>query len=116
MITLRILYELIRCKAYNLSSLSTQRASNTSERCRFRCFPWARDISSPAIWATKISAHFGDNNADQMSRQVCSHTPSALNAGAKRRATWPCLIVATWRSEEATEPYNKYAKLFKYIS
>ena len=45
-----------------------------------------RDISSPAIWATKISAHFGDNNVAQMSRQICSHTPSALNAGAKRRA------------------------------
>ena len=43
-----------------------------------------RDISSPAIWATKLSAHFGDNNVAQMSRQICSHTPSALNAGAKR--------------------------------
>ena len=36
----------------------------------------------------KISAHFGDNNVAQMSRrlngQLCSHTPSALNAGAKR--------------------------------
>ena len=51
-----------------------------------------RDVSSPAIWATKISAHFGDNNVAQMSRrlngQICSHTPSALNAGAKRRAIW----------------------------
>ena len=41
-----------------------------------------RDVSSPAIWATKISAHFGDNNVAQMSRslngQICSHTPSAL--------------------------------------
>ena len=47
-----------------------------------------RDVSSPAIWATKISAHFGDNNVAQMFRQICSHTPSALNAGAKRsRAT-----------------------------
>ena len=41
-----------------------------------------------AIWATKISALFGDNNIAQMSRrlngQICSHTPSALNTGAKR--------------------------------
>ena len=47
-----------------------------------------RNVSSPAIWATKISAHFDDNNVAQMSRrlngQICSHTPSALNAGAKR--------------------------------
>ena len=38
-------------------------------------------------WATKISAHFGDNVA-QMSRrlngQICSHNHSALKAGAKR--------------------------------
>ena len=46
----------------------------------------ARDISSPAIWTTEISAHFGDNNVAQMSRQICSHTPSALNAEAKRSA------------------------------
>ena len=45
---------------------------------------WGRDISSAAIWATKISAHFGDNNVAQMTRQIYSHTPSALNAGAKR--------------------------------
>ena len=47
-----------------------------------------RDVSSPAIWSTKISAHFGDNNVAQMcsrlNGQICSHTPSALNAGAKR--------------------------------
>ena len=29
-----------------------------------------RDISSPAIWATKISAHFVDNNVAQMSHQI----------------------------------------------
>ena len=50
--------------------------------------PRCRDVSSPAIWATKISAHFGDKIVAQMSRrlngQICSHTPSALNAGAKR--------------------------------
>ena len=49
---------------------------------------WGRDVSSPAIWATKISAHFSDNNVAQMSRRLNSqrrsHTPSALNAGAKR--------------------------------
>ena len=47
-----------------------------------------RDVSSPAIWATKISDHFGDNNVAQMSRrlngQIYSHTPSALNTGTKR--------------------------------
>ena len=43
-----------------------------------------RDISSPAIWAIKISAHFGDNNVAKTSHQICSHTHSALNAGAKR--------------------------------
>ena len=51
-------------------------------------FLMGQNVSSPAIWATKISAHFGDNNVAQMSRslnvQICSHTPSALNAGAKR--------------------------------
>ena len=49
---------------------------------------WGTDVSSPAIWATKISAHFGDNTVTQMSRrlngQICSYTPSALIAGAKR--------------------------------
>ena len=33
--------------------------------------------------------------------QLCSHTPSSLNAGAKRRAIWPCLNVATWRRERS---------------
>ena len=42
-----------------------------------------RDTSSPAIWTTKISAHFDDNNVAKMSRQICSHIPSTLNAGAK---------------------------------
>ena len=32
---------------------------------------WGRGISSPAIWATKISAHLGDNNVAQMSRRLC---------------------------------------------
>ena len=43
------------------------------------CGMWGREISSPAIWATKISTQFGDNNVAQMSRQFC-----ALNADAKR--------------------------------
>ena len=55
---------------------------------------WGRYVSSPAIWATKISAHFGDNNVAQISRrlngQKCSHTPSALNAGATRSGAWNC--------------------------
>ena len=29
------------------------------------------------------------------------YTPSALNAGAERRAIWPCLNVATWRTERS---------------
>ena len=49
-----------------------------------------RDVSSPAIRATKTLAYFDDNNVALMSRrlngQICSHTPSALNAGAKRVA------------------------------
>ena len=41
-------------------------------------------------------------------RQLCSHVPSALNAGAKRseakrRVTWPCLNVATWRRERSDQ-------------
>ena len=47
--------------------------------------------------------------------QLCSHTPSALNAGAKRRAIWPCLNVATWRRSEAIEPYNKYEAFFGLV-
>ena len=78
-------------------------------------------VSSPAIWATKISAHFGDNVA-QMSRrlngQICSHTPSALNAGAKRSDVpyGHASMLLLGEGSEATEPYNKYANLFKYIS
>ena len=69
-----------------------------------------RDISSPAIWAAKISAHFGDNSVAQMSRQICSHTPSALNAGGHAS------MLLHGEGSEATEPYNKYANLFQYIS
>ena len=43
----------------------------------------------------KFQGHFGDKNVAQMSRrlngQICSHTPSALNAGAKRSGA-TCLI------------------------
>ena len=51
----------------------------------------------------------------QMSRQTCSHTPSAPNAGAK----WSDVtygLASMWllcEESEATEPYNKYANLFK---
>ena len=77
-----------------------------------------RDISSPAIWATKISAHFGDNNVAQISRQICSHIPSALNSGAKRSDVpyGHASMLLLGEGSEATEPYNKYANLFKYIS
>ena len=62
---------------------------------------WGRDISSPAIWATKIFAHFGDNNA-QMPRKYV-HIPQCPNcrSEAERRAIWPCLNVATWRRERS---------------
>ena len=47
-------------------------------------------VSSQAIWATKISAHFGDNNVAQMSRrlngQICSHNPSALDGVGGNRS------------------------------
>ena len=49
----------------------------------------------------KFPALFGDNNVAQMSRQICSHTSSALNAGPKRRAIWSCLNVATWQRERS---------------
>ena len=48
--------------------------------------------------------------------QICSHTPSALNAGAKRseaerRAIWPCLNVATWRRERNDRAIQKDDKI-----
>ena len=66
----------------------------------------------------KISAHFADNNVAQMSRQICSHTPSALNAGAKRSdvSYGHGSMLLLGEGSEATEPYIKYANLFKYIS
>ena len=80
-----------------------------------------RDVSSPAIWATKIPAHFGDNNVAQMTRrlngQICSHTPSALNAGAKRSDVpyGHASLLLLGEGSDATEPYNKYRNLFKYM-
>ena len=67
-------------------------------------FRRGRDVLSPAIWATTISAHFSYSNVAQMSRrlngQTCSHFTSALNAGAKRSgatchmAMPPCCYLA----------------------
>ena len=58
-----------------------------------------------------------------MSRQICSHTPSALNAGAKRSEAERsdvsydhASMLLLGEGIEATEPYNKYANLFKNIS
>ena len=45
-------------------------------------------------WLTRA-----DRNEVRPLSQQCPHTPSALNAGAERRAIWPCLNVATWRRE-----------------
>ena len=66
----------------------------------------------------KISAHFGDNNFAQMSHQICSHTPSALNAGTKQSDV-PydhASMLLLDEGSEATEPYNKHANLFENIS
>ena len=92
--------------------------SNVTESAKR--FVRGREISSPAIWSTKISAHFGDINAAQMSRQICSHTPSALNAGAKRSGATcrngHASMLLLGEGSEATEPYSKYANFFKNIS
>ena len=55
-----------------------------------------------------------------MSRQMCSHTPSALSAGAKRSGASDVLygyasMLLLGEGSEATEPYNKYANVFKNI-
>ena len=98
-------------------SLSSEKWKNI----KYRLLPLlkgGRDISSPAIWVTKISAHFGDNNFAQMSHQICSHTPSALNAGTKQSDV-PydhASMLLLDEGSEATEPYNKHANLFENIS
>ena len=45
--------------------------------------------------------------------QICSHTPSALNAGAKRSdvAFGHASMLLLGEGSEATEPYNKYDKI-----
>ena len=84
-----------------------------------RSRPWQGRFGT-AIWATKRSASFGDKNIAQMPRrpngQKCLHTPSALNAEAKRSGAtchmaMPqcCYLVES----EATELYDRYAKRFK---
>ena len=92
-------------------------------------FRRGRDVSSPAIWATKISSHFGDNNVAQMSRRlnghICSHTPCALDPKCRSEAKrthvpygYASMLLLGEGSEgsEAPVPYTKYANLFKYIS
>ena len=46
--------------------------------------------------------------------QLCSHTPSALNAGAKRSDVpfGHASMLLLGEGSEATEPYNIYANLF----
>ena len=48
-------------------------------------------------------------------RQICSHTPSALNAGAKRSGATchygHASMLLLGEGSEATEPYNKYDKI-----
>ena len=47
--------------------------------------------------------------------QICSHTPSALNAGAKRSGGTchygHASMLLLGEGSEATEPYNKYDKI-----
>ena len=47
--------------------------------------------------------------------QLCPHTPSALNAGAKRSDVpyGHASMLLLGEGSEATEPYNKFANLFK---
>ena len=71
-----------------------------------------------------VTSHLGDKNfcpfrrqnVAQMSRQISSHTPSALNAGAKRSDVpyGHASMLLLGEGSEATEQYNKYANLFKY--
>ena len=74
-----------------------------------------RDISSPAIWATKILAHFGDNNVAQMSRQICSHTPvhistpqnhAALTSARLRFKQELSTAASNWTSSKLKEINN----------
>ena len=45
--------------------------------------------------------------------QICSHTPSALNAGAKRSEVpyGHASMLLLGEGSEATQPYNKYDKI-----
>ena len=114
--------EVIPQTFFSLSDIRNLQSINRHQSNATCIIMWGRDVSSPAIWATKISAHFGDNNVAQMSRrlygQICSHNPSALNAGAKRSDVpyGHASMLLLGEGSEATEPYNKYANFFKYIS
>ena len=50
----------------------------------------------------------------RLNGQICSQTPSALNAGVKPYGHASMLLHG--EGSEATEPYTKYAILFKYNS
>ena len=49
--------------------------------------------------------------------QLCSHTPSALNAGAKRSEVpyGHASMLLPGEGSEATEPYNKYEPFFGLV-
>ena len=55
-----------------------------------------------------------------MSRQICSHTPQCPKCRSEaKRSDVPyghASMLLLGEGSEATEPYNKYANLFKYIS
>ena len=53
----------------------------------------------------------------RLNGQICSHTPSATKAGAKRSDVpyGHASMLPLGEGSEATEPYYKYAKPFKYM-
>ena len=76
-----------------------------------------RNVSSPAIWATEISAQLGDQMSRRLNGQTCSHNPKCRSEA--KRSDVPYVhasMLLLSEGSEATEPYNKYANIFKHIS
>ena len=76
-----------------------------------------RDRKSELVLRSTYQIFEGDrNNSDRIflkRSQICSHTPSALNAGAKRSDVpyGHASMLLLGEGSEATEPYNKYDKI-----
>ena len=86
----------------NVATWRRERSDRAIQQIRqnstaFHSIPAIRSKGSTSVLSTRkirpiyshpISAHFGDNNVARKFRrlkgQICLHTPSALNAGAKR--------------------------------